>query len=220
MIRRGTPVRLGEAPRRAGVDVYRRRGFTRGEFAIALAVVGLIAAVVAVILIGRNVLREARYEDFVVDAGRMTDIAAYAVHRLDGRLPGANPGDGLITLNPKSDIGRMQNLANPRESLRCYGASCFFFFLGNDGARNILVVLPDLEGGAFDRKQVVYLESLDARLDGAVDGARGVVIGVNRAPDVVEASKWLATYGAAPKAAEWQVGATRALVYYFDKKLS
>jgi hypothetical protein len=198
--------------------VYRRRGFTRGEFALALAVAGLIAVIVAVILVGRHVLREARYEDFVTDAGRMTDIAAYAVHRLDGRLPGANPGDGLIALNPRADINRMQNLANPRESLRCYGASCFFLFLGNDGARNILAVLPDLEGGAFDRRQVVFLESLDARLDGAVDGARGVVIGVNSAPDAVEASKWLATYGAAPKAADWQAGATRALVYYFDKR--
>lgn len=185
------------------------------ELAIVLVIVGIILAAV---LKGEDVIRGARHKNFINEVGRNFPTTAFMVLDWQGRLPGANKDNGLITLNPKTDIGMMQ-LAHSPDPVKQYGSSLFYIFYGNEGGKNIIVVLPDTTGGAFDKEQITFLEALDVAYDPSPDATDGQVRGTVTAPAAVSTAAWLATYTSTPAFSAYQANTTKALIYYFDKKL-
>ncbi len=200
------------------------KGFTLIELAIVMVIIGIL---IGAVLKGQDLIQNARAKKFV-NKVRAWEVADWTFLDRKGRFPGDADGNGKIgDGNYKTDIVDANFINPPYEGATgsetntiTIGSYTFFVFHGTDGGanagKNVITICKDATCSAFTQDELMYIEALDAALDGTADGSSGQVIGVNDAPGIT-ADEWEAVWATAPTAAAYST-LTQAVVYYFDAK--
>lgn len=197
--------------------VTNKRGFTLIEIAIVLVIIGII---IGAVLKGQDMIENARHKKLANEVKKFETLAWGFLDR-KGYFPGDSNKNGVIGEtgeNPQDDITTKGRFLDPPTSNSItLGSYTFYIWFGNDGGttkKNIIAVTnSDTTANAFSDAELAYVEAFDTSIDGAANGADGRVRAATAI--TVSSASWLAT---APTITGDWTSATKALIYYFDRK--
>ncbi len=187
------------------------KGFTLIEIAIVLVIIGII---IGAVLKGQDMIENARHKKFTTNVKQFETLAWGFLDR-KGYFPGDTNKDGKIEDDPKTDITTKGRFLDPPTSNSItLGSYTFYIWLGNDGTKNIIAVTNhDTTPAGFSDPELGHMEAFDTSIDGTADGNAGRVKAATAL--TVNSAKWL---GTGPTITGDWTSATKALIYYFDKK--
>ncbi|MCX7817247.1 MAG: prepilin-type N-terminal cleavage/methylation domain-containing protein [Syntrophales bacterium] len=196
------------------------KGFTLVELAIVLVIIGIILGAV---LKGQELMNNARHKKFISDTGKKFEVSAWAYYDRNGRFPGDSNKDGVIgDGNVKTDLVDNGKLLSSSDNPVTIGGYSFLVGLGNDNGtpkKNVLVICPATGGTcntSISDDEIEFFKALDNSIDGTTDAGVGVVRGASSA--TISSASWVATpSGIVSSTSDW-TSASKALVYYFDRK--
>ena len=210
----------------------RDKGFTLIELAIVLVIIGII---IGMVLKGQDLIQNARAKSFV-NKVRAWEVAQWTFYDRKGRFAGDCNRDGKIgdttaSCDVKQDLTGANFIYPPYEGTSgsetntiSVGSYTFYVFFGTDGdptatpatGKNIMVICKASDcGTAFTQDELIYVEALDASLDGVADGTQGQVICDDAGPTTESTTTWVAYNGISAVACDTNA---EAIVYYFDAK--
>lgn len=200
------------------------KGFTLIELAIVLVIIGIIMGAV---LKGQDLIEGARLKKFVSNV-KQWEVATWAYLDKTDRFPGDSAKNGIIgdgTEDPKTDLTGSGLTIAPGSNQITAGGNVFYVYLGNEGLagggkRNVLVICKDdTDCSTTFSEEYKYGEALDNSFDNADGGTLGSIRGTNATITTVTSGQWEVNSAVAITPAAF-TSATKAILYYFDKRPS
>lgn len=189
------------------------KGFTLIEMAIVLVIIGIILGAV---MKGQDLIENARHKKLTTQTQHFETLTWAFLDR-KGYFPGDSAKTGKISGDVKTDLSvNARFLDAPQDNKLVIGSYTFYYFFGNDGTKNIITICKSSDCQTFTNEELAYAEAFDTAIDGSADGILGRVQGSNTAPTLTGSASWVATLAAMPSTSF--TTATRAVVYYFDRK--
>jgi len=136
-----------------------------------------------------------------------------------GYFPGDSSKDGTIGEDPKTDLTEKGRFLDPPDTNSVtMGGYTFYLWLGNTAAKKNVIGITNSATSpttGFSDAELAYMEAIDTSIDGASGGISGRVRAATAA--TVNSAKWLMSPPTTPSGGDWS-SATKALLYYFDRK--
>lgn len=205
-------------------DQNSERGFTLIELAIVLVIIGIILGAV---LKGQDLINNARAKQ-VVNWEKSWEIAQWQYFDRKGRFAGDGTnkngvigdvaGEQAAGTNAVTEIANA-NFVNPPAATKSVGSYTFYVYMGYatvGGVNKNIIVICKVAGcgTAFASDELMYMESIDASVDGSADKGAGNVRGATAITVTNNTVNNTVTVDAA--AGDWTTTQT-GLAYFFDR---
>ncbi len=197
--------------------ITRKEGFTLIELAIVLVIIGII---IGAVLKGQDLVESARHKKLTAEI-KQWEVATWTYMDRKGRLPGDSSKDGTIGGSTgesvKTDFDNSGLAIAPTTNSISLGSATFYLFLGNAGTRkNIIAVCASNDCTAdLGDDGVLFAESVDNSIDGAIGSSAGRVVGTTGLTGT--SNTWIARTPTTPYMTNW-TSAAKAILYFFDRK--